>query len=195
MARASALLLAFLLAIASGANGALAQGPGIVHFAGFALSGTFSQSAQSFPYTSALIQNSDRSALMDINRALVEKMRTQTFDNVFITTDLGDYKKGDALALAFVLTWENVSSEAFEDFTKVTINLQADALLFDFATKQIVSAYPFGVEYIDSVKGLSSSQQELNDVRGLYDVQAGNFLNAFITALHRIKPKTSFGGR
>lgn len=193
MGRVSVFALA--LAAALGTRSALAQGPAIVHFAGFALSGNFAQSAESFPYTSALIQNSDKNALMDINRALVDKIRTQTFDNAFITTDLGDFKKGDALALAFVLTWENVSKEPFEDFTKVAINLQADAILFDFATKQIVSAYPFGVEYIDSVKGPSSPQRELNDVRGLYDVQAGNFLDAFIVALHRIQPKTSFGGR
>ena len=54
------------------------------------------------------------------------------------------------MALAFVLTWENFGTEQFSDFTKVTVDLQAEALLFDFNSKEIVASYPFGAQYMNS---------------------------------------------
>jgi len=190
-----AVLVLFALILAAGGAGKAFAAPATVHFAGFALAGNFSDADKNFPYSNALINGQGKAALIDINRALIDKIGSQSLSNISITTDLGDYKKGDALALAFVLTWENVSTEQFEDFTKVAVNLQAEALLFNFATKQVVSAYPFGVEFIDSVKGAPSRQRIMDDVRALYDPASGSFLNAFVEALHRVRPKSSFGGR
>ena len=187
-------LFATFISLAA-ASAVSAQEKRIVHFAGFALSGDAAKSKESFPYTSELIENQGDGSQLKFDKSLIEKINSQTFENIRVTPDLGDYKKGDALALAFYLTWENVSTEKFEDFTKVAVNLQAQALLFDFSTKQIIAAYPFGVEYIDSVKGTPEHQRILSDVKTLYDAQSGGLFDAFIAALHHVQPKTSFGGR
>ena len=177
------------------ANVAQAADKPIVHFAGFALSGDAAKSQVSFPYTEALIESQGSGSQLEFTKSLNDKINAQTFDNIRVTTDQGDYKKGDALALAFVLTWENVSTDKFEDFTKVAVNLQAQALLFDFSTKQIISSYPFGVEYIDSVKGAPDKQRILGDVKTLDGAQSGGLFEAFVDALHHINPKGGFGGR
>jgi hypothetical protein len=195
MMRAVVFTLALMLAGSTGAVKASAAESTTVHFAGFALSGNFNQAGQNFPYTSALISEGGKAALIDMNRALIDKIKSQTLSNISITTDLGDYKKGDALALAFVLTWENVKTERFEDFTKVAVDLQAEALLFNFATKQIVAAYPFGTQFIDSVNGTPDRQRIMDDVRAMYDSKSGDLLNKFAETLRKIRPKSSFGGR
>lgn len=164
-----------------------------IHFAGFALAGDAAKSQENFPNTKQIIGN--QQDLLEFNKTLTTKIESETFENIKVTTELGDYKKGDALALAFVLTWENVSTEKYEDFTKVAVNLQAQALLFDFSTKQIIAAYPFGVEYIDSVHGIPDPKRILLDVRKLYNTQSGGLFGAFIDALHRAKPKASFKSR
>jgi hypothetical protein len=189
----SASLIIALLGIAPTAS-ANAQAIPLVHFAGLALAGDAAKNDILFPYTQTLMQNQSKDAVLHFNTALVAQINAQTFDNIAITTADGDYRKGDGLALALVLTWENVRQEKFEDFTKIAVNLQAQALLFDFSTKQIVAAYPIGVEYIDKVTGEPDKQRILNDVKTLYDDKAGLF-QAFATALHQIRPKTSFGAR
>jgi hypothetical protein len=187
-------LLTMVIGLAA-SSAVSAQEKRIVHFAGFALSGDAAKSHDNFPYTKELIDNQGKNVQLDFNKSLFSKISSQTFENFKVTPDPGDYKKSDALVLAFMLTWENVSTERFEDFTKVAVNLQAQALLFDFSTKQIIAAYPFGVEYIDSVKGTPDHQRILSDVKTLYDTQSGGLFDAFIAVLHHVQPKTSFGAR
>ena len=187
--------LAAFLALLFSSPSLAADSPVTVHFAGFAMSGAFDKTRQSFPYTDALLTSEGANAQTVLNQSLVQKIASQTFENLSITTELGDYKKGDSLVLAFVLTWENVDTERFEDFTKIAINLQAEALLFDYNTKQIVAAYPFGVEYIDSTSGTLDPLRVQTDIRNLYEGKVGGLLDEFANALHRISPKASFGGR
>jgi hypothetical protein len=184
-----------ILALAFAASTAIADEVPVLHFAGFALAGNAADNHTLYPYTTQLIDPASNASISEFNKLLTTKLSASTFENVNISNDLGNINSGDTLSLAFVLTWENVSAEPYGNFTKVSINLQAEALLFDFNTKRIIAAYPFGVEYIDSIKGPVRPDRIRNDVSLLYQSPTNGLFDAFITAIRRIKRTSEFGGR
>jgi hypothetical protein len=165
-----------------------------VHFAGFGFAGDAKKNQTAYPY-SIRLQSLAGSPVQTADGYLGEQLNKQRYQALNITGALGDYKKGDGLALAFVVTWENVSKEHYNDFTKIAVNLQAEALLFDYSSQQIVAAYPFGSEYIDAVHGDVDDSQILADVGHAYlDPKSGLF-DQFIAGMARVQPKQTFGGR
>jgi hypothetical protein len=166
--------------------------PVLVHFAGFSIAGQASRSGQDFPYSFKLM---DGATARSFNAALLAAARAQNLPNLTISTDLGNVQAGDSLALAVVLTWENVGIERLGGLSKIAVNLQAELLLFDYTSKQIVATYPFGVERIDAVRGEISTSQIEQNFTTLYDPGSGLFLKEFATALRRISAKRSFGTR
>ena len=166
-----------------------------IHFAGFALVGNADESHTLFPYSKQLIEPAQNGAPSELQKMTREKLRSRSFSNVEITNESGDIDNGDALSLAFVLTWENVSVERYEDFNKISVNLQAEALLFDFKTKRILAAYPVGAEYIDSVQGPVSEERKRQDVRYLYQDSANGLISELVSVIARIRPTSDFGNR
>ena len=166
-----------------------------IHFAGFALVGKADESHTLFPYSKQLIEPAQNGAPSELQKMTREKLRSRSFSNVEITNESGDIDNGDALSLAFVLTWENVSVERYEDFNKISVNLQAEALLFDFKTKRILAAYPVGAEYIDSVQGPVSEERKRQDVRYLYQDSANGLISELVSVIARIRPTSDFGNR
>ena len=172
-----------------------ANEPRLVHFAGFAFAENAADIAGTFPYTEKILGEGGKSLPSNLDQQLRSKITARSYPSLLITTDLGDYKKGDALALAFVLTWENFGTEQFSDFTKVTVDLQAEALLFDFNSKEIVASYPFGAQYIDSTPGAASPERILEDFKKLYFSSTGGIFDEFADTLSRIIPKDAYGAR
>ncbi len=156
----------------------------VLHFAGIALAGNYAESAANFPYSSKIIANP-----LQLNLQLATKLQSTHFANFKVSLDLGDVHTGDALGVALVVTWENVGQESFPGFTKVFLNLQAEALVFNFKTKQIVSSFPFGAEYIDALphqQAVSPAKIEA-EFRALYLRKASGILDQFVQTMRAAK--------
>lgn len=166
-----------------------------LHFAGLAFSGNATDIAKAFPQSNALMRSPDKAALGSFNKLLVEKLKKRKFDGFSVSLGLGDIKKGDGLALALVLGWENVTQEKLGGVNKVSVNLQAQAMLFDFESKQVIANFPFGASYIDATTEPMTEERVRNAVAILYGDQQGGVIDGFIEALGRITPKRTYGAR
>jgi hypothetical protein len=166
-----------------------------LHFAGFAFSGNAIDIPKAFPQSNALLGGADKTSLGHFNKLLVDRLRQKQFGGFKVSLDLGDYKKGDSLALALVLGWENVAQEKLGGVNKISVNLQAQAMLFDFESKQVIANFPFGATYIDATNAPISDDRIRNAVAVLYGDQPGGMVDGFIDALGRMTPKKAYGAR
>jgi hypothetical protein len=115
------------------------------------------------------------------------------FRSISLDNGLGNIKAGDSLAIAFVLTWENVASEQLERDFKITVDLRAEALVYDFETMKVIAAYPFGVQVRD-VSANSPSPEKIREL--ISDVYFGgnhNILDRFVEILRNANIKRSYG--
>ena len=110
-----------------------------------------------------------------------------------LTGSLGNTKAGDALAVAFVVTWENLAQEKVDSKFKVTADVRAEVLIFDFLAKKVIAAGPFGVERRDVLPTAPSSVDIQNEFREIYFGQQHNIFDGFVTALRSVDIKASYG--
>lgn len=165
-----------------------------LHFAGFAFSGQSDRTEENFPESANYFHQNGKASLLAYNQALFRAAQGHTPDGIKLSADLGNLHSGDSLAMAVVLTWENVGKEQFPDFTKVSVDLQGELMLFDFNSRQIVATYPFGVEYIDAVRGALSEARMQAILQHLYDPESGSFTKEYLTVLQRISLHNTHAG-
>ena len=65
----------------------------------------------------------------------------------------------DQIAVALVFTWENTEFSELQTATRVVLNLQAQALFFDFSSKRVLAAYPIAQQFIDASKGAMEDEE------------------------------------
>jgi hypothetical protein len=179
--------LATTLMVGLWGTGAIAAPPGFVlHYAGYAWSGTAAAGTSSFPYSAAL----GVSALQqELNRRIV-RVGSKEFT---FSSELGNTKSGDSLAVAFVLTWENAAQERVDSHYKVTADVRAEALIFDFEAKKVIAAIPFGVERRDVLPRPPSKEDLLDDFREIYFGRTHNIFDAFVNTLNSADIKPAYG--
>lgn len=190
--------VAFCLALITnvfviGPASAAAESAPRLHFAGFAMWGNAADASTSFPYTSELLSRNGEE-LVRLNKALVARLNSEGYQNISISTDLANYKAGSALVVACVLVWENVSVEVVGSVIKVSVDLQAQALVFDYTTRQVVAVYPFGTQYIDVVSRPPDRRELIAAFKSQLTRDNG-ISGAFARALHRIQIRDGFGKR
>jgi hypothetical protein len=163
-----------------------------LHYAGFAFSGEAGRIEQSFPNSVALNVSADTGGVSPLDRELGRLVGATKFDHIVLTGDLGNTKVGDALAVAFVLTWENLAQETVGREVKVVADLRAEALIFDFQSKKVIAAYPFGAQSRQVLPTAPSPDTVRNLFRALY-FGPGNIFDAFIRVLKSTDIKRSYG--
>jgi hypothetical protein len=163
-----------------------------LHYAGFAFSGEAGRIEQSFPNSVALNVSDDARGVSPLDRELGRLVAATKFDHVVLTGDLGNTRTGDALAVAFVLTWENLAQEPVGREVKVVADLRGQALIFDFQSKKVVAAYPFGAQSRQVLPAVPSPDMARNLFRALY-FGPGNIFDAFIRVLKSTDIKHSYG--
>jgi len=172
----------------------IAQASEMVHFAGFAYSGPYSDISAAFPYTYSL-NHPGADGADPLDHALLVKVENHKFNGFNLDfVSLGNVQTNDALALAFALNRESVSVEQIGGLYKILIILDADALFFDMKQMQIVAAYPFGINYID-VSPIPPSKTYIQDlVNKLYlgDLKV-NIIDQFSQTLESINLKQHYG--
>lgn len=186
------LALVPILLVLSVAPAGAAPNP-MLHFAGFAMWGNADDAKISFPYTGAMLSPNGED-LAVLNRALASRVASESYDNISISSDLANYKTESALVVACVLVWEDVSFEKVGSATKVAMNLQAQALVFDYKTRSIVAVYPFGVQFIDAFAGDPDKSRLLANFRSQIMSEEG-LVGSFARVLHRVNIKKGFGRR
>ena len=156
-----------------------------VSMAGFAFSGDYKSIADRFPYTQQVVKSLGSQGMNGLIRQMVAEQPPKNFE--LNTSDLTELKGRDqAITVALVMNSEMVSTEKFSGgYSKVFVQLRAQAMFFDFKTMTVLRAYPFSVAYVDVLNHVPSQEEMANHVRTLYmgtPAQAG-ILGRFVQSV------------
>ena len=111
-----------------------------VYFAGFALAGNGAQTEKAFPITIKLLkeQNGKDGAFL-LESELWRHVQSSSHPNIKLNRGLASgLVPGDSVSMAFVLEWENVSSETVAGKTKMVADLHGQVLIFDFDSRKVI---------------------------------------------------------
>lgn len=178
------LLLAF--AYAGGAQAKMK-----LYYAGIAYMGQYTGKDLLYPYTARLMRDQERQ-LQDALRTRLQNVKNNSFDLV-IGAQPVDYKKDDAMTMAFALEYENISLEQIKDSYKVDIDLRANVLIYNFKDMIVVSSYPVAIQLRDLSDHKPSGEELLQKIRALY-VEDGsiNIFDEFSKRLARVDLKPHY---
>ena len=169
---------------------------GKTYFAGFAFSSDYSQIATAYPISSGLISEKDSAQVPLLERELGRRLAASPQKEKLIIGELGDTHSGQAVALAFVLDWENVATEKIGAITKIVVDVHAEILAFDFETKKVISAFPVAVQVRDAINGEVTQQHVQSLVRHIYyGTGPDSIFDRFVERLDRITIKSAYGKR
>lgn len=147
-----------------------------VYFAGFALAGNGAQTEKAFPITIKLLkeQNGKDGAFL-LESELWRHVQSSSHPNIKLNRGLASgLVPGDSVSMAFVLEWENVSSETVAGKTKMVADLHGQVLIFDFDSRKVIGSYPVAVQLLDVLDGPVTEEARAKLIRGLYYGSAGN---------------------
>lgn len=160
-------------------------------FAGFAFAGNAAQTEIAFPITSELIKGNPQ----DLESALWRQISHNNYPNFKLNRGLAsNVKQGDAISIAFMLEWENVSSETVGGKTKLVADLHGQILLFDFTSMKVIGSYPVAVQLNDVLDGPATKKDRIKLIRSLYLGSDGiSIFNQVAKQLPQVSVKPSTG--
>lgn len=166
----------------------------LIQFAGFAYSGAYQDIQIAYPYTKA-INTKNAQGISLLNQALEARLVHQHFKGFrFNDSALGRIHSNNPLALAFVLTSENVSIEHIGSTYKTLIILTGQALLYNEAKREVMVDYPIGFQYVDLFHTRPSQSTLQNLVRKLYVGHlSANIFRTFVKRLHTMRLRSQYG--
>jgi hypothetical protein len=98
----------------------------------------------------------------DINARLTQALEGRQYSFDLNTTENVESKGDEALVTALMVTSETVSEEKFGSIHKLSIQVRAQTLIFDFKSKRVRRTYPLSFAYLD-VMDHSPSDSEIDD--------------------------------
>lgn len=166
-----------------------------VYFAGFALAGNASESESAFPITSKILKETSENGGYLLEQSLWASVQSAPHSELIIKRGLGSGDdSSDLVAMAFVLDWENVSSERVAGSTKLVVDLHGQVLVFDFNGKKVIGSYPIAVQLLHSVDGPTTAELEASLVRRLYfGSEEESIFRRFAERLPSVSVKPSTG--
>lgn len=165
----------------------------VLHYAGYAMGGEAKNAENAFPHSIAILREKQPTDINSLDSTLNADLKGAVFDNFVLTGDLGNSKSGDALSIAFVLTWENVAQEQIGQEFKVTVDLRAEALVFDFQSLKVIAAYPFGLQSRQVLTSARSAADIHDIVRNMYFGRKPTVFDLFVKVLQSAKIKRAYG--
>lgn len=152
------------LGILGGAGQAFAV---TVSLAGFAYSGDAQSVPERFRYSQQVEASLGKPGMNALIRQVVAAQPPKAFD--LDTAQLQELKGRDqAITVALVMNGETVSTEQFGGYTKLFVQLRAQAMFFDFKSMTVLRAYPFSVAYVDLLDHAPTDDELASRVRTLY---------------------------
>lgn len=166
----------------------------LIQFAGFAYSGAYQDIQIAYPYTKAINTTNARGISL-LDQALHARLRHQHFKGFrFDDSKLGRIHSNNPLALAFVLTSENVSVEHIGSTYKALVILTGQALLYNEAKREVMVDYPIGFQYVDLFHARPDQNTLRQLVRKLYVGHlSANIFRTFVKRLHTIRLRPRYG--
>lgn len=163
-----------------------------LYYAGIAYMGNYSAKNTLYKFSSRLIDDDERL----LQETLVERLKSidnESFE-VIIGAQPVDYKKEDALTMAFALEYENVSIEKIGGVYKMDIDLRANILVFDYNEMKIVASYPIAVQLRDASESTPTDSYLKSVIRELYISNKFklNIFDEFVNRLTTLELKTSY---
>ena len=155
-----------------------------VSLAGLAYSGDFASVATRFPYSQRVEAGLGAGGMNSLIRQMVAQQPPSKIQ--LDTAGLTELKGRDqAVAVALLMNGETVSTEQFGRYSKVFVQLRAQAMFFDFKSMTVLRAYPFSVAYVDLLDHAPTQAEITSRVRTLYmgTGNTGGILGRFVQAL------------
>ena len=190
------LISCICIVIFSLSNYVYAENKTNVFYAGFSFVGNHSDNQRLYPHSVALSKELDEKGLPILEQALYSKVKSVSREDVvFVADELGDYRDGNALTMAFAVDWENIAIEKIGDLYKIVIDLHAQILLFDYSEKKVIGSYPVAIQIRDAQNKKPSDEYIRSVIRSIYlnnnyDV---NIFDEFTDRLSTVPVKASFG--
>jgi hypothetical protein len=142
-----------------------------VGYAGFSYAGDFGTIQSRFPLTSQIIPPHGvlASQPSPAEQQLLEAARRLKPAGFNVVVDQLTELEGrdEAIMVILEVTDETVSTEKFDDLTKLFINIRAQSLFFDFKSKTVLRSYPISAVYLGAVSGEPTDAKKLEKVREL----------------------------
>lgn len=162
-----------------------------VYYAGFAFASDYINIDSEFPYTKSILELKDENNIPLLEKELNRKIYQSNFSNLNLITDsLGDYRSGEAISLAFALSWENISTERAGEWTKLVVDIHAQILFFDYSDMRVINTYPLRVQVRDAVEGEPSSDYLIEIISRIYFKEgSSNIFCKFVEGLNSISVK------
>lgn len=156
-----------------------------VSMAGFAYSGDKQSIDSRFPYSRRVEASLGAAGVNGLIRQVVAAAPPKGFE---LAPGLVELKGSDqVIAVALVMNTETVSTEQFGGYTKLFVQLRAQAMFFDFKTMTVLRAYPFSVAYVDLLDHRPTEDELTSRVRTLYfgEGKTSGIVSRFVDALGR----------
>ncbi len=148
-------VLAAMLLLA-GAGGSPHAQAAQAYFAGVAYTSAAADTTKAFPYISL---NLTAGGIRSLDANLRQEIERQKLPLNIIFDQLGStHEESEATALALAIDRESTSINQIAGEYKIRIEIDAQALFFNFKSKQILGGYPFALEYIDLVPSAPGSE-------------------------------------
>ena len=163
-----------------------------VFFGGVAFVGSLADKDTLYTHTYPLVKESDGTNPIEQTYTARIRELSGSFSGMnLITQSKASLDDGDALVMALAIDGENSTSYQLgsENTYKMTADLNAQILVFDYRTKLLVASRPIGLRLISAKDG---SHPESADFKELYrtmlhdDTSPVSLLNAFCAELKKL---------
>ncbi len=142
-----------------------------VGYAGFSYAGDFETVQKRFPFTSQIVppHGSEGALPGTVERQLSDGARHLKPAGFNVVVDQLTELEGrdEAIVVILEVTDETVSTERFDDLTKLFINIRAQALFVDFKSMTVLRSYPISAVYLGALPGEPTEAKKLAKVREL----------------------------
>ncbi len=129
-----------------------------VFFAGVAISGNAKDTLTDFPLLSQLVMRPDQTNVEVAHIIQVITQNIKSDPNLPISLEQASTSE-ESIAVALVFTWENQAVDRVGSSMRLTVDIHAQALFFDYATKRIIRSYPFAFQHIDAFESPPSATE------------------------------------
>jgi len=117
-----------------------------VQFAGLVFVGSEEDTEKTMPVTKRLL---NERGLESVNRELIGLLNSVQRPDIQFVFGGGSVNSGRAFATALAINSETFSSDRTSRGGKLSVDLKAQILTFDFSSKRIISAFPLDVMYYE----------------------------------------------
>ena len=162
-----------------------------LHYAGVAFMGDALAKETLYKYSSKLINDDNEK----FQQTLRKRLKSIDNENIEIIMDkIVEYKKEDALIMAFALEYENVAVENIGSIYKINIDIRANILVFDYNEMKIIASYPIAIQLRDASDSDPTDLYLKKVISELYfsNKYKVNIFDEFVKRLSSLELKASY---